>query len=131
MPDLTLAQRFGSNASIQLNPDNSKYLVIDLAALRDQANGGDFTNGLGLDTSAIDSDNGDEYASKILWALIGLSQQNQPENNNDETVGIYITNQGKRNLTRNGVAQVGFNLSATAYKNDSDGLSLDPDAIGA
>ena len=127
MADLTLAQRFGSNASIQFNPDNSKYLVIDLANLQDQTEGGDFTNGLGLDTSAIDDTNGSEYASKILWALIGLSQQNQPENNNDEAVGIYISSQGKRPVNRNGMAQFGYLTVVTGYQDDNSGLTLDPD----
>lgn len=127
MTDLTFAQRFGSNASIQLNPDDSKYLVIDLANLQDQTNGGDFTNGLGLDTSAIDNTNANEYASKILWALIGLSQQNQPENNTDETIGIYVSNQGKRPVNRNGVAQFGYLTLVTGYQDDNSGLTLDPD----
>ena len=130
MADLTLAQRFGTDAVI-IPDESGTQLIINLDNLSDTANGGDFTNGLGLDTSGITAENADEYASKILWALIGLSQQNQAENNNDETVGVYITNEGRRDVARNRVAQRGFRLVATAYKNDTEGLNLDPDEVGA
>ena len=130
MADLTLTQRFGSNVDFQSGPEGS-YLVIKLSDLSDQADGGDFTNGLGLNTNEIDDANADEYASKILWALIGLSQQNQPESNTDETVGIYVSSQGKRNVTRNGVAQFGYLTVVTGYQPDNSGLVLDPDNLGS
>ncbi len=124
--DLTLAQRFGSNASFN---QTAGTLTIKLSDLADQANGGDITNGLGLDTTAMNSSNKDEYSSRILWALLQLNLQNQPENNQDETVGVYVTNEGRRNINRNSVAQLGFRLTATAYINDTQGVTLDPDAI--
>ena len=129
MPDLTFTQRFGSNAFLE-NSDDGLILSITLSDLKDASNGGDFTNGLGLDTSNITEENIDEYASKILWALIGLSQQNQPESNTDETVAIYISSQGKRNVTRNDVAQFGYLTVVTGYENDNSGLVLDPDNLG-
>lgn len=124
MADLTAAQRFGSSVTFN---ESTKVLSINLNDLTDT---GDFTNGYGLDISGLTLANLDSYASKILWSLILLSQQNQSENNNDETVGVYITNQGKRNYTRNNVAQFGFQMVATAFKNDILGTVLDPDAIG-
>lgn len=125
MPDLTLAQRFGDN--VTFNATTLK-LTIDLNNLSSIIiNGQDY----GLNSSAMTEANKDEYASRIFWALLQQQRSVQPENNNDETVGVYLTNQGKRNIVRNGVAQVGFNLVATAYKNDTDGVDLDPDAIGA
>ena len=122
MADLTLQQRFGSNVNVQLDPGGGT-LIINLRDLNDQSNGGDFTNGLGLNTSQINPDNADEYASKILWALIQLSKQNQPDNNTDEKVGIYVTNQGKRNVIRNGQAQLGFQELLTGYTVDPNGIN--------
>ena len=124
MADLTLAQRFGN--SVSFNATN-KTLTLDLNDLSSIiVNGED----LGIDVSAMTAENKDSYASRILWAILLLSQSNQPENNNDETVGVYVQNQGKRSVVRNQVSQFGFVLAATAYKNDTVGTQLDPDAIG-
>lgn len=127
MAELTLTDRFGSNAVFD---QVAGTLTIKLSDLADQAAGGDITNNLGLDTSGMTTANEDSYSSRILWALLQLSQQNQPENNNDETVGVYVTNEGRRNTIRNSVAQLGFRLTVTAYINDTQGVVLDPDAIG-
>lgn len=126
MADLTLQQRFGTHVGVRQDEFTTR-LTIDLNDLQDASDGGDFTNGLGLDISGINAQNIDRYASKILWALIGLSQQNQPENNTDETVGIYISSQGKRPVNRNGVAQFGYLTVVTGYQDDNSGLTLDPD----
>lgn len=123
MPDLTLAQRFGDNVSFNAT---SKILSINLNDLSSIIIAG---SDVGLDVSGMTTQNQDEYASRILWSLLLLSQQNQPENNNDETVGLYVTNQGKRTITRNSVAQFGFQLVSTAYRNDNVGVVLDPDNI--
>lgn len=124
MPDLTLAQRFGDSVSFNAT---SKVLSIDLNNLSSiDLNGED----LGIDVSSMTVANQDTYATRILWALLLRSQSQQPETNNDETVGLYVTNQGKRTVVRNSVSQFGFQLVATAYKNDTVGTQLDPDAIG-
>ena len=125
MADLTMTQRFGSSVSFN---ETSKILSIDLNNFTDA---GDVTTGLGLDVSSMTTANIDSYSSKILWAIIQLSQQNQAVDNNDETVGLYVTNQGKRNVTRNSVAQIAFQLVANAYINDPIAVNLDPDAIGS
>lgn len=124
MSDLTVQQRFGTSVTFN---QTTKLLSINLNDLTDT---GDFTNGYGLDISDLTLDNLDEYASKILWSLILLNQQNQPENNNDETLKLYVTNQGKRTVVRNQVSQFGFQMVVTAYKNDTVGVVLDPDDIG-
>lgn len=123
MADLTLTQRFGQNVSF--NP-TSKILSVNLNDLASVVIAG---SDVGLDVSGMTAENQDQYASRILWSLLQLSQQNQPENNNDETVGVYVTNQGKRSISRNNVAQFGFQLVATAYQNDNIGVTLDPDNI--
>ena len=125
MADLSTSFRFGSNIAFN---ETTKVLSIDLNDLTDS---GDFTNGYGLDISGLTAANLDSYASKILWSLLLLSEQNQSENNNDETVGIYITNGGKRSVIRNGVAQFGYVFTVTAYRSDSLGVVLDPDDIGS
>ena len=129
MPELTLEQRFGSNVDFD---EQDKILTIDLDDLGDpNGNGvGDITNGRGLDVSGMTNTNKDEYSSRILWALLQLNQQNQPNDDDDNEVGVYVTNEGRRNFTRNSVAQIGFRLTTTAYINDPLGVDLDPDDIG-
>lgn len=123
MADLTLAQRFGT--SVVFN-ETTKVLSINLNDLNSiLVSGVD----LGLNVSAMTNANKDIYATRIFWALLQLQRKNQQADNNDQTVGVYVTNQGKRNFTRNNIAQVGFQLTATAYKNDTEGVDLDPDAI--
>ena len=123
MADLTLAQRFGS--SVALNT-TTKVLSIDLNNLTTITMG---SVNYGLNISALTDENKNDYASKILWSLILLSQSNQAADNNDETVKLYVTNQGKRSVTRNNVSQFGYQLVATAYQNDSLGVVLDPDNL--
>ena len=89
MADLTLVDRFGQNVAFD---QSAGTLTIKLSDLADQADGGDMTNGLGLDTTGMTEANKDSYSSRIFWALVGLNAQNQPEVNNDETVGIYVLN---------------------------------------
>ena len=123
MPDLTLAQRFGTN--VAFNP-TTKVLSINLADLNNiMIAGTDY----GLDVSAMTDANKDGYASRILWALLLKSQATQAADNNDETVKLYVTNQGKRSVTRNSVSQFGYQLVATAYQNDLLGVVLDPDNL--
>ena len=97
MADLTFAQRFSSLASLDETEANNPKLVIPLTALQDTGNGsGEIQNGLGLNDATVITDaNKDSYAAKILQGLIMLSFQNQSENNNDETVSIYVINRGK------------------------------------
>jgi hypothetical protein len=123
MADLTLAQRFGSSVAFDAT---TKVLSINLNNLSNiTVSGVD----VGLNISAMTTTNKDSYASKILWAIMLLSQANQAADNNDETVKLYLTNGGKRSLTRNSVSQFGYQLVATAYQNDSLGVTLDPDNI--
>ncbi|MEL7521929.1 MAG: hypothetical protein AAGJ80_09995 [Cyanobacteria bacterium J06553_1] len=122
---LTLSQRYGDG--VTFNP-SAKTLTIDLNDLSSiLVSGVD----LGLDISGMTDANKDEYADGIFWALVQRQREQQPDNNNDETVGIYVTNRGKTSATRNGVAQFAFNLNIAGYKNDTEGVNLDPDAIGS
>lgn len=123
MPDLTLIQRFGSNVAFN---ETTKVLSIDLNNLSNITIGG--TN-YGLNVSTMTAGNKDTFASRILWALLLLSQANQAADNNDETVKLYMTNGGKRSITRNNVSQFGYQLTAIAYQNDSLGVILDPDNL--
>ena len=121
MPDLTLTQRFGTNASFN---ETTKVLSIDLNDLTDT---GDITEGLGLDITSITAANIDSYTAKILYTLLLLNLQKQPTENNDETLPLYVNNTGRRSVTRNGVAQFGYGLTATAYQTDQVGNVVDPD----
>jgi hypothetical protein len=123
MADLTLAQRFGSSVAFN---ETTKILSIDLNNLSSMTVSG---VDVGLNVTAMTTANKDQYASKILWALLLKSQAVQATDNNDETVKLYMTNGGKRSLTRNSVSQFGYQLVATAYQNDSLGVTLDPDNL--
>ncbi|MBW4535195.1 MAG: hypothetical protein KME09_14770 [Pleurocapsa minor HA4230-MV1] len=123
MADLTLAQRFGTSVAFN---ETTKILSINLNDLASITISG---VDVGLNVSAMTTANKDQYASKILWALLLKSQATQAADNNDETVKLYVTNQGKRSFTRNSVAQFGYQLVATAYQNDSLGVTLDPDNL--
>ena len=123
MADLTLAQRFGDNVAFD---ETTKILSIDLNDLASIIVSG---VDVGLDVTGMTAINQDNYSSKVLWALLQKSNASQPTDNNDETVGVYITNQGKVNSVRNSVSQFGYRLLATAYQNDQDGIILDPDNI--
>lgn len=123
MADLTLAQRFGNSVTFD---SSTKMMVINLNDLASITVNG---SNVGLDVSGMTASNKDQYASKILWALLLKSQATQAADNNDETVKLYVTNQGKRSVTRNSVSQFGYQLVATAYQNDSLGVTLDPDSI--
>jgi hypothetical protein len=121
MAELTAPQRLGTNVSLN---DTTKILSLNLNDLASIIiNGIDY----GLNVSGITNATLNQHAAKILWALLLLNQKNQPENNNDETVKLYVTNGGKRSLTRNNIAQFGYIQTVTAYQNDSLGVVLDPD----
>jgi hypothetical protein len=130
MADLTLAQRFGTNAAIDTTSPSNPKLVITLKDLQNNTNAGDILNSLGIDNATVINDtNKDQWATKILQALLILNLQKQPTDNNDNTVGIYITNGGKRYTTRNAINQVEYRLTVATYKNDTEGTIVDPDAI--
>ena len=124
MADLTLVQRFGDDVAFD---PATKKLTIDLNNLSQiLIDGIDY----GLNSSAMTDANKDEYSARIFWALMQKHRASQPATNNDETVGVYVTNEGRRNAIRNQVPQHGFRLVATAYANDTVGIDLDPDNIG-
>ena len=118
MADLTLQEIFGSGASFDPNGSTITFSLWDVS----MENGG-FT------PDNINASNIDEYTSKILWTIIQNVTFIQPENNNEEDRGIYVTNQGKRTVTRNGVAQFAFQLVVTGYTNDTLGVDLSPDEM--
>ena len=123
MADLTLNQRFGTNVVFN---ETSKTVTIDLNDLTDA---GDIVNGLGLDISAMTAANIDTYSGRIIYALVLLSFQQQPADNNDETLPLYVSNAGRRSISRNGVAQFGYGLTVTAYQTDQIGNLIDPDNL--
>lgn len=123
MADLTLVQRFGNSVAFDAATKILSINLNDLASIL--VNGVD----VGLNVTGITAANKDQYAAKILWALLLKSQAVQATDNNDETVKLYVTNQGKRSVTRNSVSQFGYQLVATAYQNDSLGVTLDPDNL--
>lgn len=125
MPDLTLSQRFGTNATINAT---NKTLTINLNDLTDS---GDILNGLGLDLSGLTAQNANSYASRILYTVLLLNFQQQPETNNDETVAIYVTSGGRRDTVRNGVSQFNYVWQVNNYTPNNLPDTLDPDQMVA
>lgn len=123
MPDLTFAQRFGTNAVYN---ETNQTVTIDLNDLTDT---GDITDGLGLDLTGLDATTIENFAAKILYSLILLNFQQQPETNNDETVALYITNGGRRDATRNSIAQFNYIFNINNYTPNNLATVLDPDQM--
>ena len=123
MSDLTLQQRFGSNVSFNAT---SKTLTV---ALNDLTDAGDITGSLGLDISALTSANINSYASKILYGLTLLNFQKQVSTNNDDSVGCYITNSGRRDVVRNNVSQFVYSFNLGFYTPNNLATVLDPDLV--
>ena len=123
MADLTLTQRFGSNASYD---NTNKTLTIDLNDLTDSGN---IADNLGLDISGLTAANIDDYVSKILYTLLLLNFQQQPATNTDDTVAIYVTNGGRRDVTRNSTAQFSYVWQVNTYTPNNLPVTLDPDAM--
>ena len=116
MADVTLQELFGNNVNFD---DKNKQITFDL----DDISSDVFT------VNNINSNNIDTYASKILWALLDHLCSTQPEDNNDETRGIYILHQGKRHAIRNRVSQFSFGLTVNAYTPDPMGVKLAPNDL--
>jgi hypothetical protein len=123
MADLTLQQRFGTNATYN---HTNKTITINLNDLTDT---GDITGGLGLDLTNLTAANINSYAARILYQLLLLNFQKQAATNNDETVGIYITNTGRRDVVRNNINQFAYTLSFAAYTANNLATILDPDLM--
>jgi hypothetical protein len=123
MADLTLQQRFGTNVTYN---DTNKTITINLNDLTDT---GDIINGLGLNLTNLTAANINSYASRILYQLLLLNFQKQAATNNDETVGIYVTNTGRRDVVRNNISQFNYSLTVNAYTANNLATILDPDLV--
>jgi hypothetical protein len=133
--ELSLIQRFGTGATLLTSTTSvtassgSPKLVIDLSDYTNTANGGDIANSQGLnDVSLITNSTKDTYADKIAAAQIVLWKQNQPTENSDETVGIYIEDPYKQFYTRNSTEQLAFIYGCGIYIDDPT-ANLDPDDV--
>lgn len=116
MTELLFTEAFGANAVFT---PASKIVQFDLNDFTDA----NFTIG------SIDNTNIDDYTARIIWAILNKIIAAQPDSNNEADRGIFITNQGKRTATRNGIAQFAFSLSVTAYTADNLGVTLSENDI--
>lgn len=126
---LSFIQRFGTNAALDVSTPAAPKLIIDLSNLENTANGGDIADGRGLnDASTITALTKDANADKIIAALFVLWTQKQPAENNDNTVGVYLTYNFKNYETRNEIEQAYYQYSANFYVPDPL-ANLDPDDV--
>jgi hypothetical protein len=126
---LSLAQRFGTGATLDVTIPAAPKLIIDLSDLENTATGGDITNSQGLnDVGTITALTKDVNADKIAAALLVLWKQKQPTTDEDNTIGIYIGDPYKQFATRNSVDQLGFIYQTTVYIADPT-AALDPDDV--
>ena len=107
MPELTIQQRFGTNATL-----SAGVLTIQLSDL----------TSVGLDASSPTS-------SQILAALVLLSKGNEPINAADDpTIGATIADPFKSFVVRSGTDQIQHQYSINLYETDNS-TNLDPDNI--
>lgn len=123
---MTAAKRFGTNCSVDSSDPANVKLIINLKDLKDS---GDITGGVGLnDALSVTNANKDDYCEKIAAALLILWKQQQPAENTDDTVGIWIDDPFKSFTTRNSVDQMEFAYTTRVYIPDPT-ASLDPDDV--
>ena len=112
MPINSLQSIFGTSA---VYTPASQSITIDLNDMKDDANGGEILNGLGLDDpTTITALNIDDYAVNIFYGLILIASQNQsPGIFDDATEKMYLTEGGLRigNGNRAGQIQRIFNVN--------------------
>ena len=113
---LTLAQRFGTGAAI-----SGGNLTISLNSLKDVDSGGDIDGGIGLGAASPSPD-------QIAAALLVLWKQNQPETNDDPTVGVFVEEGYKQFVTRGTDEQLAYVFPTGIYIPDPT-ANLDPDDV--
>ena len=125
MPDLSLAQRFGSSVIYDASQQN---LIIKLSDFQNTDSGGNIADGLGIDSIAnLNSNNIDENASLILYALLVLNQQNQGANiNENPDERIYITDSTPRVGTGSRTGQLQTTKTLNIFDTSSS-ISSTPD----
>ena len=115
MADLYLGEVFGTDVTFD---ENNKILSFGLYGL-------DYMP----DPTQITQANIDDYTARILWAMLTQLINYQPTENNDDTRAIYVTNQGKRTVVRNGIAQFSFGLLCSGFTPDPLGVEIPPEAL--
>jgi hypothetical protein len=126
---MLLAERFGSNVTLDLTTPTAPKLVINLKDLENTPNG-NIINGVGLDdTTLITNQTKDDYSDKIFAAIFLLNIQKQPATNTIADNGVWITSTPTRAfITRANVPQVSYSYTTTFYKSDTL-INLNPDLV--
>lgn len=122
MPDLTYQQRYGNNCELTEDTDGNKLLTINLGNLQNTGMGiGEITDSLGLaDQTAIALDpTAIAGASKILYLLLLLNYQQQPEEDTDPEIGVYISDGGLRFATGDRDGQIEYRYTVSVYANST------------
>lgn len=130
---MDLVDIFGKSATLDTTNATDPLLVIRLQNFQNQGTGaGEIQDGGGIDdVSDVTALTINDYAHKIFASLLKLHLQNQPENNNDETLATYVQFDptiNKQFITRNNVGQIRFNFTVNAYINDTT-TTFDPDNL--
>lgn len=119
---LGLSDIYGSSAEFDGTDPNDLKIVIHLNDYRNSSNGGDIVDGTGFDDlSTITTATIDSKACQIFAGQLKLIRQNQPSANNDETTGLYITNDPNVNKSfslRNGIRQIAYPFNVSVYAPD-------------
>lgn len=113
MPNLTLQEVFGTGVTFN---DTTRSITFNLNGLNDG------TIDPVIEDYLIDSTNLENNVGRILWAMVNRLIKLQPSDNIDNERSIYVTNQGKRIVTRNNVSQFAFQLVLNGYANDPFGV---------
>lgn len=126
---LSLTDRFGTNAEIDITAPADPLLTIHLNDFLNSADGGDITNSQGItDVSVITPTTKDTWADRIAAVLLILWKQRQPTANTDDTIGLYVDDPSKNFVTRNTQPQLEFSYPVGIYVPDTTG-TIDPDDV--
>lgn len=125
----TLGGFFGKGASADFTDPDHPKLIIDLADLENTAQGGDITDGSGInDIETITAANIDQHADRLFAGLVKRLFLVQPDSNSDPTLGVYVVAQvnNPSTVTRGAVRQLSYAYVLTAYASTIIGdLTLD------
>lgn len=127
---LTLTDRFGTHAVIDITNTADPLLTIHLKDFKNSADGGDITNSQGItDISVITPTTKDVWADRIAAALLILWKQTQPTANSDDSIGLYVEDPAKNFVTRNTQPQLEFSYPVGIYAPDTTGVIVPDDVV--
>ena len=115
----TLTGRCGTNATV--DDSNPSDVVVKLHL-------NDLTS-IGFNPVGITAANFNSYVDKWISALLLKMAENQPTDDTDPTVGVYVSDLGNDSITtRTGISQIRNNMTISHYRPNTI-PAFDPDNV--